>query len=336
MKETSPGPSVVIDSGRLHAFVVVAREGGFSRAGRRLSRTQSSISQAVAQLERELGCRLFEREGRGVRLTEAGRLLLGHAQEILEQMARTRSHLEAAGDLRAGELVIAASDTLACYLLPPLLATFRARYPAVELRLLNRPSPATALAVAERVAHLGLVSLPLPEDLASGGRPIGERVRVQRLMSQSDVVILPAGHPLGDRARLTPRHLLGLPLLLLDRTTATRAFLERAFAKLPAPPRVVMEMSSVEVLKRLVELGFGASVVPAWATARETAEGSLIARPLGGLPARRAVGLVTPLVDPLPRATAAFVELARAGLSSRPARTAGLRSGRRRPARNRR
>src|SRR5687768_996714 len=116
-----------IDSGRLHTFLVVAREGGFSRAARRLARTQSSVSQAVALLERELGAKLFQREGRGARPTEAGRLLADHAQRIFEEMARTRSHLEAAADLRAGELLIGASDTLACYLLPPLLAAFRAR-----------------------------------------------------------------------------------------------------------------------------------------------------------------------------------------------------------------
>ena len=328
-----------IDSQRLATFVAVADQGGFSRAARQLGRTQSSVSQAVAQLERELGARLFERDGRVVRLTDAGRLLQPHARSIFEQMARARSHLEASGDLRAGELVIAASDTLACYLLPPLLASFRARYPGVDLRLANRPSPATAVAVAERRAHLGVVSLPLPDDLTAGGRPIGERVHLQPLHPQTDVVILPPGHPLGRRAQLLPRDLLGLPLLLLDRTTASRAFLDRAFAGLPAAPRVVMEMSSVEVLKRLVELGFGASVVPAWATARETAEGALIARPLRGLPAARAVGLVTPALDPLPRATAAFAELAQrsfSSLSSPPARPAGPRSGRRRPARSRR
>jgi DNA-binding transcriptional LysR family regulator len=314
---TAIGLQEPIDSGRLHTFLVVAREGGFSRAARRLARTQSSVSQAVAQLERELGATLFQREGRGARPTEAGRLLLGHAERIFEEMARTRSHLEAAADLRAGELVIGASDTLACYLLPPLLAAFRARYPGVELRLDNRPSPATALAVAEGRLQVGVVSLPLPAGLTAGGRPLAERVRCEPLVAQADVAILPPGHPLARRARVRVRDLLGGPLLLLDRTTASRAFLDRAFARLPRRPDVVMEMSSVEVLKRLVELGFGVSVVPAWAAAREHAAHTLVARPLTGLPARRAVGLAVPVTTPLPRATAAFVDLARRTLGRR-------------------
>jgi DNA-binding transcriptional LysR family regulator len=323
----APSPSALplptgglIDSGRLQAFLIVAREGGFSRAARRLGRTQSSVSQAVALLERELGARLFQRAGRGAAPTEAGRLLLGHTERIFAEMARARSHLEAAADLRAGELVIGASDTLACYLLPPLLAAFRARYPGVELRLDNRPSPATALAVAEGRAQVGVVSLPLPAGLQVGGRPLAERVRCEPLIPQVDVAILPPGHRLARRARLGVRDLLSGPLLLLDRTTATRAFLETAFAARPERPQVVMEMSSVEVLKRLVELGFGVSVVPAWAAAREDRARSLVARPLAGLPVRRSVGLALPAADPLPRATAAFAELARATLRRRPPR----------------
>jgi DNA-binding transcriptional LysR family regulator len=308
------GASGTIDSGRLHTFFLVAREGGFSRAARRLGRTQSSVSQAVALLERELGAELFQRAGRGATPTEAGRLLLAHAERIFEEMARARSHLEAAADLRAGELVIGASDTLACYLLPPLLAAFRDRYPGVELRLDNRPSPATALAVAEGRTQVGVVSLPLPQGLSAGGRPLAERVRCEPLIPQADVAILPPGHRLARRARISVRDLLSAPLLLLDRTTATRAYLESAFAAHRERPQIAMEMSSVEVLKRLVELGFGVSVVPAWAATREHRDRSLVARPLSGLPARRSVGLALPAADPLPRATAAFAELARATL----------------------
>jgi DNA-binding transcriptional LysR family regulator len=294
-----------LDSGRLLTFRVVARERGFSRAARQLGRTQSSVSQAVALLERELGAPLFERRGRTAVLTEAGQLLLPHADRILEEMERTRAHLEAARELRAGELVIGTSDTLACHLLPRVLAAFRKRYPGVELRLVNRPSPATAQAVADRQVHLGVVSLPLPA--AQGDL---RRVQVTTLCPQTDVLITPPAHPLARGRKVALAALVDQPLLLLDRTTGSRAYLDAAFAALPRPPRVVMEMSSVEVLKRLVELGFGLSVVPAWSVRRELAARTLAARPLRGLPAGRDVGLVLPALDPLPRATAAFANLA--------------------------
>jgi DNA-binding transcriptional LysR family regulator len=306
-----------LDSFRLQAFAAVARERGFSRAARALGKTQSSVSQAVAQLESELGQRLFLREGRVTTLTEAGRLLLEHAERIFVEMAQARGRLEAAAELRGGELVIGTSDTLAYHVLPPVLQAFRKRYPGVELRLDNRPSPATAVAVAERRVHLGVVTLPLPDDLRVAGRPLAERVHSQALCPQDEVAIAPRGHPLAGRKRVGLAALLPYPLLLLDRSTGARAFLDAAFAALPGQPQVAMEMSSVEVLKRLVELGFGVAIVPALAVGREVKAGTLRALALTGLPGRRHVGLLTPAAAPLPRATAAFAELAAAVLRAR-------------------
>jgi DNA-binding transcriptional LysR family regulator len=310
-----------LDGGRLHTFTVVARERGFSRAARALGRTQSSVSQAVALLEQELGETLFVRGRRQVTLTDAGRLLLGHAQRVLAEMARARAQLQAARALEAGELDIGASDTLACYLLPPVLAAFRQRFPRVELRLSNQPSPATAAAVAARRLHVGVVSLPLPPGVPAGPGA----VHVEPLVRQTDVVITPPGHPLARRRRIPLAALAPHPLLLLDRSTASRAHLEAAFSRLARRPAVVMEMSSVEVLKRLCQLGFGLSVVPGWAVRREVAAGELAARPLAGVPGPRRVGLVLPADDPdgdgagspPSPAAAAFATLARERLRER-------------------
>jgi DNA-binding transcriptional LysR family regulator len=334
-------PSPPLDSARLQAFIAVARQLGFSRAARALGKTQSSVSQAIAQLERDVGEKLFDRIGRGVSLTEAGRLLVGHAEEIFEQMRRARAHLEAARALETGELVIGTSDTLACYLLPPVLAAFRARFPRVDLRLDNRPSPATAAAVAERRVHVGVISLPLPTTEADAGAPdrLGRlgRIRFEPLVPQLDVLICPPDHPLARKRTVVLADLVAHPLLLLDRTTASRAYLSAAFGRAGLRPRIAMEMSSVEVLKRLVELGFGISLVPSWSAAREAGAGSLVCRKVSDLPGpvpavgsplrlqagTRSVGLVTPDMAPLPRATTAFVDIARAVLprAARAART---------------
>jgi DNA-binding transcriptional LysR family regulator len=344
MDAPPPNPARIapLDSARLHAFLAVAQQLGFSRAARALGKTQSSISQAIAQLERDLGEKLFDRIGRGVSLTVAGQLLVAHAEEIFEQMRRARAHLEAARTLETGELVIGTSDTLACYLLPPVLAAFRARFPRVDLRLDNRPSPATAAAVAERRVHVGVVSLPLLQDGQDGQMDPAQRSRidVEPLVAQVDLLICRPDHPLARKRSVHLSHLVPHPLLLLDRTTASRAYLAAAFARAGLRPRITMEMSSVEVLKRLVELGFGISIVPAWAATREAAAGSLVCRPIVDLAvpsaasspaaAARSVGLVTPRMAPLPRATAAFVELARAELprAARGVQTARVSRGR--------
>jgi DNA-binding transcriptional LysR family regulator len=299
-----------LDSYRLETFVRVAREGGFSRAARALGRTQSSVSEAVALLEEDLGRRLFLRDARATRLTDEGRVLLEHAERILDEMQAARTRLEHANLAAEGELVLGTTDTLACYLLPPVFAALRKKYPKVQLRLDNRPSPGVAMEVLERRIHVGVVSLPLPPAMRVGGRPILERLRVETLTSQQDVVICPPAHRLARRRAVTALQLVQEPLILLDRTTSTRALLERSFQALGRTPTVVMETRSVDVLKRLVELDFGVSVVPSMAVAREVKARSLVARPLRGLDEARSVGLVTHAAPSLPAAARVFIELA--------------------------
>lgn len=300
-----------IDSAQLLAFVAVARERGFSRGADRIGRTQSAVSQAIARLEADLGVVLFVRRGRATGLTAAGRTLLERAERVLDEMGRARASLAGGVEVEAGWLTIGTSDTLAYYVLPPVIAAFRARHPAVDLRLDNRPSPATAERVAARAVDLGVVTLPLPSDLRSAGRPLLERLTVEPLAPQREVAICPPGHPLARRRSATLADAARHPLLLLDRSTGGRALLDADLARLGLAPAVAMEMSSVEVVKRLVELGLGVSIVPALAVEREVASGALAAVRLSGLSFERSVGLVTPSGGPLPRAAAAFAEIAR-------------------------
>lgn len=296
---------------RLRAFLAVAREGGFSRAARALGRTQSSLSQSVRALEVELGEILFVRDAREVELTEAGQILREHAERAFLEIARARDALLSLRKLTRGTLRVGTSDTLATYVLPAVFAAFRARYPHVELRLDNRTSPAIAARVANRDVDLGVLSLPLPEELRIDGQPASELLRLEVLAVQEDVLICPPQHPLASRRSLSLQALAGEPMVMLDRSTASRALFDARMASLSVRPQVVMEMSSVEVLKRLVELGFGLSVVPAFAARRECEHGSLRAVRLKGLPTRQ-IGLATPTKGPLSHAARAFVDVLRA------------------------
>jgi DNA-binding transcriptional LysR family regulator len=296
-------------SDRLKVFLSVVKEGGFSRAARRLRQTQSSVSQAIAALEAEAGERLFIRSRRTVQLTQAGKVLCAHAGRALDELERAKESLWALRQVTVGTLALGTSDTLATYLLPPVFAAFRERFPGVELRLDNRPSPAIAAKVAAHELDLGLVSLPLPqsEPLEAGVQDLKQI----GLVAQRDVVIAPAAHSLASRRRLTPALLAAEPLVLLDRTTATRAYLDAHFRAAGCQPRVVMEMSSVELLKKLVELGFGVSVVPEIAVHREVGDGSLVALALSGLSRPRQVGFVLRATGAPSRAAQAFIGVAR-------------------------
>ncbi len=289
-------------SDRLAVLCAVVDAGGFSRAAGKLGMTQSSVSQAIAALERDIGEPLFARVGRQAVLTEAGRLLDQHARRVLEELGQAREALFARREVVSGTLRLGTSDTFATYLLPAVFSEFRASYPDVDLKLDNRPSPAIAARVAARELDLGVVSLPLPVSLV----PAAQSITQVPLSRQRDVVIVPRRHALSGRARLKPVELAAFPLLLLDASTALRAWLDRHFAAASVEPHVVMETSSVEVLKRLVERGFGVSVIPELAL---DPRDRLKAIPLVGVERQRWVGLVLP---PGPsRATRAFVDLAR-------------------------
>jgi DNA-binding transcriptional LysR family regulator len=305
-----------LDSDRLLAFATVAKENGFSRAARALGKTQSAVSQAVMQLERDVGQPLFVRNGRVTRLTEAGRELLLHTERVFSEMEAARQRIAALGELRAGTLAIGTSDTLACHLLPPVFRAFRKRLPGIELKLENRPSPETARAVLERRVDLGIVVLPLV-DVRDGSKGSADRLQATSLVPHHDAVICLPGHPLAGRKKVRARDLEEEPLLLLDRSTGTRAYIDAAFDRAQVRPHVTMEMSSVEVLKRLVELGFGVSIVPAIAVRAEVAGRTLAAIGFSGSGRGRSIGVITPRNALQSPAAAAFVETAISELAIR-------------------
>jgi len=311
---------MVLDSARLAAFAAVARQGGFSKAAQALGKTQSSVSQAVLLLEREVGHALFARDGHKPRLTDAGRTLLAHASRIFDEMAQAEAELGALAELSFGELVIGTSDTLACYFLPPVFAAFRERFPRIELRIDNRPSPVIAERVSEALVDIGIVSLPLPAALSLQGRAPSERLGITELAPQEDVAVCAPTHALAGRREVTPTDLSPFPLLLLDRTTSSRALVEAAFRAAGQTPKLAMEMSSVEVLKRLAELDFGVAIVPRLAVEKELGTGSLVALSLRAFGAPRSVGALLPQAFAATRAAQAFLALAEAGPRPTPSR----------------
>ncbi|MFM2421240.1 MAG: hypothetical protein RL385_5963 [Pseudomonadota bacterium] len=300
---------------RLRAFAAVARHNGFSRAARALGQTQSSLSQAVSLLEVELAEKLFVREGREVRLSEAGALYLQHVEAAFAALAQGREAILGLRALTRGRLTLGTTDTLASYVLPRAFGAFRQAYPGLELKLAHSPSPQIAARVHAGELDLGVVSLPLPESMRLGNAAAADLLTTESLMPQRDVLIVGAAHPLSGRVRVSLAALRHEAWVLLDGSTATRALLDSSFEAQGFLPKISMEMGSVEVLKRLVELGFGVSVVPAVAAEREVALGVLRALHVRGLSVQRSIGLVMSRQRPLSRSAQAFVDVARRTLA---------------------
>ena len=176
---------------QLRYFTAVAEAGSFSRAAERCHVSQPSLSQQISKLERQLGQRLFDRLGRRVLLTDAGRELLDRAHAILSAVDDAERQLKAGGS--QGRLTVGAIPTVAPYLLPAVLEQFTARHPDVELTIHEDVKQNLLAATVAGDIDLALVALPVVDD----------RLEVESILTEPLLAALPPRHRLRRRPRLT-------------------------------------------------------------------------------------------------------------------------------------
>jgi len=285
---------------QLRIFVAVAERGHMTRAAEALNLTQSGASAAVAALEARHGVALFDRVGRGLQLSEAGRLFLPEAKAVL---ARARAAAEALDDLaglRRGTLRLAASQTVASYWLPARLAAFAHAYPAVSVNL----SVGNTQQVADQVLE-GTVDMGFVEGAVDYARLDRVRVGGDRLS-----VYAAPGHPLLTREGVTPGDLAQAVWVMREPGSGTRSQFEarlEAFGLGLAVLNVLLELPSNEAVLAAVAGGGALAAVSDLAAAPHVAAGRL---------ARLDIDLVVRRFDRLThhdraptRASAAFIAL---------------------------
>src|SRR6201991_830989 len=148
----------MFDATRLRVFREVAERGSISAAADALSFTQPAVSRQIAALEREAGAQLLERTPRGIRLTEAGRVLLGHAEAILDRMATAHAQVDSVARLATGRLRIGAFQTANATIVPRAIAAFARAHPGVELSLLEAVTPDALASLRAGEVDLAVVS----------------------------------------------------------------------------------------------------------------------------------------------------------------------------------
>lgn len=261
----------------LHAFIAVAETQSFSAAAERLHLTQPAVSKRVANLEERLSHRLFDRIGRGVGLTDAGRTLLPYAQATLSQLDDARhalSHLD--GEV-SGRLRIGTSHHIGLHRLPPVLRRFSEDYPKVELDIHFMDSELACEAVLAGKLELGIVTLP------TGTLP---QLATRRIWPDPLSVVVGAQHPWARHRRLPIEMLAQLPALLPDEGTYTHRIVRAALAERGIEPQVRLATNYLETLKMLVGIGLGWSVLP-----HSMVDSQLRAIPVPGLRMHRELGL---------------------------------------------
>ena len=288
---------------RLRVFQAVARHLSFTKAAQELFVTQPAVTKHIHELEKQYEQRLLERRGNRVTLTEAGRLLLAHAeavaasaQQLDDQLHALRDPDEAAGRLRLG-----ASTTLSQYVLPAILPAFQQRYPRVQLTLLNANSERIAEALLHGELDLGFVE----------GRSKSRDLHYELLLPDELVVVrraTPAGPP---RVPLPLAEALAHPLVLRERGSGTLEVLEFALRELKirlSSLRVAFYFDNTEAIKAYLEAAPEAlGVVSRRALARELASGQLEIVPIEGLILPRQFEAVWVQGQPLPRAALRFL-----------------------------
>lgn len=237
---------------QIEHFVAVVEHGGFSPAARSVRIVQSALSTSVRNLERELGAALFERTTRRVALTEAGRAFLPAARRVLAEAVTGADAVRAVAGLSRGRVAIGAIQWLGPVDLPAELAAFHRTYPEIQISVLN--SPVTELIGRLRDGELDLAYLaedgPVPDDLAS------QVVYREKLM-----LIMPEGHRLAGRDRVSWLELADEPFVEFSEGSAVTGLLRRVSAELGLRRRIVGQVTQLGLQLGLVRSGIGVAIV---------------------------------------------------------------------------
>jgi DNA-binding transcriptional LysR family regulator len=285
----------------LQAFVTVAEQRSFSVAARRLHRTQPAISQAVRRIEDELGDRLFDRSSRNGALTEAGALLLEHAQRLLRLASEAEAAVRELQQVRRGRVVIGANEA-AVHSLLPYVRDYAATHPQVTIEVRRVPSKRMAIELLDRSMDFGVMTFQ-PADRGLQSIAIGD---------DEIVMLAHPSHPLAGKKRVSMEEVGRQVVIAHNDPSPTRERVLRLYERRRAPINIQVSLPSLDGIKRAVELGVGIAVLPRRCALTEIERGDLVAVEVPELKGRRVVRFVFRRTGDLSHAAAAFLELVRA------------------------
>ncbi|HXH05519.1 MAG TPA: LysR family transcriptional regulator [Vicinamibacterales bacterium] len=280
-----------MDLRQLEIVRAIAETGSFTGAGRKLHVSQSAISRQVMLLEEELNETLFLRLGRRVRITPAGEAIVRLSQRVFSDIKETVTLLGDAQPELSGTIRLAAGMTICLYVFPLLLKEYRRRHPRMEVKVVTGATPRLVRKLRTGAADLGLLTLPIEE-------PELETVPVMR---EELLVVGPPSHPLARQKRIRAQDLVRQRFVLFETGSNSRRVIEEFFLREQIRPQVVMETENVEILKALVRIGMGITIIPYQAVAREVRSGHLFCRRIEGVQLVRQTGWVYPRATRVPR-----------------------------------
>ncbi len=287
---------------QLRIFERVAKLSSYTHAAAELRLTQPAVSAQVRELERAFGLPLFERLGRQIMLTEAGRELESYARRIFDLVEELETVMGDLQDLKRGRVTLATVSTAGAYVVPPLLGAFRAQHPGIviSLEVTNRATVLRRLAQNE-------------VDLAIMGRPPQGIPHVaQPFLADELVAIVAADSPLTRLGRVSVERLAQEPFVMREAGSGTRLAAEEFFDARGMRPQVALELSTPSAVKAAVAAGLGVTVLSRHAITADLALGRVRILDVQGFPLRRQWYMLHRREKRLSRAARAFMDFLRA------------------------
>jgi DNA-binding transcriptional LysR family regulator len=265
---------------QLKVFCKVVEKKSFSKAGEAVFLSQPTVSLQVRALEQELGTRLLDRQGREIRTTQSGKVFYGYARRILQLAGEAEQAIEQLKGLIKGELAIGASTIPGEYILPSLLAEFKAKYPGIEINLVIGDTREIIQKVLDHEADIGVV---------------GQRERTDRLIfrgftTERLMLIAPINPQWFTNEQITVGGLKKVPFILRESGSGTRGSVERKLREVGVKEtdlNIVMRAGSTAAVKKAVESGAGVSIISERAIENEIKLGLLKKVTIKGLDLQR-------------------------------------------------
>lgn len=260
-----------LDSRQLRAFYVLAAKKSFTQAAKKLFLSQSAVSHSMKALENEVGCRLFDRVGKKVFLTQAGEQLQVHAEKILAEMETARAELKHLGQWGSSRIRVGASIMACQYLLPGVLREFKNRFPNCAILIEPGDTPELIDLLHSNRIDVGLALEPRNE----------AQIGFEPLFSDELTFLVGGAHPWAEAGRVDPGELSRQSYILYSKASYTFRLVEDHFRREGMELNSVIELGSMEAIKELAKLGLGVGIAAPWIARQEIKEGSLHCFPIG-------------------------------------------------------
>ncbi len=271
-----------MDLRQLEMFQAVVETGSFTKAGQRLHVSQSAISRQINLLEEELGVQVLMRSNKRVFLTEAGKTLLKHCYRIFRDIEEAILAVSQDVQVGRGTLRVGGGMSVCSFLLPQILKEYKTLYPNIALTVTTGTSEPTILKIRNNEVDVGVLTLPVES----------QDLDVASVFREEMVVVTGHNHPLSKEKEVTPEEIAAMPLILFEQGSNTRKIIDQFFDKHDISPQIIMEMENVEIIKPLVDIGLGITIIPYQAIVREVEAGTLHFLRIAGYPLYRELGLV--------------------------------------------